>query len=171
LFLDEVNEMGPAVQAKLLRALERREFRRVGGTRKISVGLNVIGASNVDLERCVADGSFRDDLYYRLTVVALTVPPLRVHREAIPVLAERVLADVATHTGMPVKRLAPEALAALQRYGWPGNIRELRNCMESLTLMVPADPRAGGSAAQHLQRFVDGDPPRVGMRMDDVSAR
>jgi DNA-binding NtrC family response regulator len=137
LFLDEVNEMGPACQAKLLRALDRREFRRVGGTRKIKVGLNLIASSNVNLEGWVAGGRFRPDLYYRLSVVTIEVPPLRARREGIPVLARRFLDDIARRAGIPPKRLAPEALAQLTRYAWPGNIRELRNCLEGLTLTVP----------------------------------
>jgi DNA-binding NtrC family response regulator len=136
LFLDELNEMGLGCQAKLLRALERREFRRVGGTRKISVDIHLLAASNSDLEALVKCGRFRSDLYYRLKVVTLTVPPLRERKDAIPVLAQRFLGDVARQTGLEAKRLTPEALAQLSRYGWPGNIRELRNCIESLTLTV-----------------------------------
>jgi len=134
LFLDEVNEMGLGCQAKLLRALERREFRRVGGTRKISVDIHLLAASNADVEALVKSGRFRSDLYYRLKVVSLTVPPLRERKDAIPALAQRFLEDVARRSGLKPKRLTPEALAQLSRYGWPGNIRELRNCMESLTL-------------------------------------
>jgi DNA-binding NtrC family response regulator len=169
LFLDEVHEMGAACQSKLLRALERREFRRVGGTRKISVDLNVVAACNVDLESWVKTGKFREDLYYRLKVVMIEIPPLRDRREAIPVLAERFLADVARQAGFPPKRLSPEALAQLARYNWPGNVRELRNLMESLSLMVvrpvleledlPPSVRGATSLDIRLQ---------VGMRMDDV---
>ncbi len=169
LFLDEVNEVGLSCQAKLLRALERREFRRVGGTKKISVDLTVIAACNVDLEEQMAKGRFRADLYYRLKVVTITVPALRDRREAIPVLAERFLREAAQHAGVTPKRLTPNALARLTQHRWPGNVRELRNCMESLTLLVtksvldvddlPPDVRGGGSAEIRVQ---------VGMRMDDV---
>ena len=169
LFLDEVNEMGAGCQAKLLRALERREFRRVGGTRKISVDLNVIAACNVELEKAVASGGFREDLYYRLQVVTIAVPPLRDRREAIPIFAERFLTEIARQAGLTAKRLAPDALAQLTRHDWPGNVRELRNLMESLTLMVPrpvlelddlpASIRGATSTEIRLQ---------VGMRMDDV---
>jgi DNA-binding NtrC family response regulator len=137
LFLDEVNEMGLACQAKLLRALERREFRRVGGTRKIAVDIQLLAASNADLDVLVESRRFRADLYYRLKVVTLTVPPLRDRQDAIPVLAQRFLEDVARQSGLSPKRLTPDALAQLARYRWPGNIRELRNCMESLTLTSP----------------------------------
>ena len=138
LFLDEVNEMGPACQAKLLRAIERREFRRVGGTRKIRVDLAVIAASNVDLEGWVRENRFRADLYYRLKVVSLEVPALRDRRDVIPVLARHFLEEHATRLGLPPKRLTSEARSQLTRYDWPGNVRELRNAMESLTLMAPS---------------------------------
>jgi two-component system response regulator HydG len=137
LFLDEVNEMGLGCQAKLLRAIERREFRRVGGTRKIAVDIHLLAASNADLEALVESRRFRSDLYFRLKVVTLTVPPLRERKDAIPVLAQRFLEDVASHSGLKPKRLTPEAFAQIARYRWPGNIRELRNCMESLTLTTP----------------------------------
>jgi DNA-binding NtrC family response regulator len=137
LFLDELNEMGLGCQAKLLRAIERREFRRVGGTRKIKVNLRVTAASNVNLEECVSAGRFRPDLYYRLKVLSLEVPPLRDRKEAIPVLAQRFLDDVTAHTHLAARRLTPEARTQLARYEWPGNVRELRNVMESVALMGP----------------------------------
>jgi DNA-binding NtrC family response regulator len=137
LFLDEVNEMGLSCQAKLLRALERRELRRVGGTSKIKVDLRVIGASNVSLDEWVANKRFRADLYYRLKVLTITVPPLRDRRDAIPHLAQRFVDDVARAAGLAAKRLTPAAIYQLSRYDWPGNVRELKNAMESVTLMVP----------------------------------
>ncbi len=136
LFLDEVNEMGLGCQAKLLRAIERREFRRVGGTRKIKVNLRVIAASNASLEECVTSGRFRADLYYRLKVLSLVVPPLRDRPEAIPVFAQRFLDEVTAKARLPAKRLTSEALGQLARYEWPGNVRELRNVMESVALMT-----------------------------------
>jgi two-component system response regulator HydG len=135
LFLDEVNEMGLRCQAKLLRAIERREFRRVGGTRKIKVNLRVVAASNVSLEDGVAAGRFRPDLYYRLKVLSLEVPPLRARKEVVPVLAQRFLDEVTRSARLPPKRLTAEALAQLGRYDWPGNVRELRNVMESAALI------------------------------------
>jgi transcriptional regulator with PAS, ATPase and Fis domain len=160
LFLDEVNEMGLGCQAKLLRAIERREFRRVGGTKKIKVNLRVIAASNVSLEECVASGRFRPDLYYRLKVLSLEVPPLRDRKEAIPVLAQRFLEEVMLKARLPAKRLTPEAVGQLMRYEWPGNVRELRNVMESVALMgpkttidvedLPANVRKVGAGDIHL---------------------
>jgi transcriptional regulator with PAS, ATPase and Fis domain len=137
LLLDEVNEMGLGCQAKLLRAIERREFRRVGGTRKIKVDLRVIAACNVNLEEAVKAHRFRPDLYYRLKVLSLDVPPLRSRKEAIPVLAQRFLDEVTATAHLAARRLTPEAAAQLVRYEWPGNVRELRNVMESVALMTP----------------------------------
>jgi DNA-binding NtrC family response regulator len=137
LFLDEVSEMGLGCQAKLLRAIERREFRRVGGTRKTKVNLRVVAASNVRLEDAVSAGRFRADLYYRLKVLSLEIPPLRDRKEVIPVLAQRLLDELTRNARLPPKRLTPEALAQLGRYDWPGNVRELRNVMESSALIGP----------------------------------
>jgi two-component system response regulator HydG len=169
LFLDEVNEMGRACQAKLLRALERREFRRVGGIRKITVDIHLLAASNADLEALVESGRFRSDLYYRLKVVTLTVPPLRDRKDAIPVLAQRFLEDVARQSGLPAKRITPDALAQLARYGWPGNIRELRNCMESLTLTSrKAEIDVGDLPAEVRETTVSDIRLPVGTRMEDA---
>jgi len=169
LFLDEVNEMGLGCQAKLLRAIERREFRRVGGTKKIKVNLRVIAASNTSLEAGVASGRFRPDLYYRLKVLTLEVPPLRDRKEAIPVLAQRFLEEITLNARLPAKRLTPEALGQLVRYEWPGNVRELRNVMESVALMgtqatidaedLPANVRKVGAGGVHVA---------VGTRLDEA---
>jgi DNA-binding NtrC family response regulator len=168
LFLDEVNEMGLGCQAKLLRALERREFRRVGGTRKIAVDIHLLAASNADVESLVRSGRFRSDLYYRLKVVTLTVPPLRERKDAIPVLAQRFLEDVARQSSLAPKRLTPDALAQLGRYGWPGNIRELRNCMESLTLTCPKTEIDVGDLPANVRESTVADIRLpVGTRMED----
>ena len=168
LFLDEVSEMGLACQAKLLRAIERREFRRVGGTRKIKVNLRVVAASNVSLEDAVAAHRFRPDLYYRLKVLSLRVPPLRERREVVPVLAQRLLDEVARNAHVPPKRLTTEALAQLERYDWPGNVRELRNLMESVLIGprgtidiedLPANVRGVEAAVLQVA---------VGTRLDEV---
>jgi two-component system, NtrC family, response regulator AtoC len=169
LFLDEVSEMGLRCQAKLLRAIERREFRRVGGTRKIKVNLRVVAASNVRLEESVAGGRFRSDLYYRLKVLSVEIPPLRDRKEVIPVLAQRLLDELTRNARLPSKRLAPDALAQLGRYEWPGNVRELRNVMESVALIgpkgtigiedLPANVRKVGAIVIQVS---------VGARLDDV---
>jgi DNA-binding NtrC family response regulator len=170
LFLDEVNEMGLGVQAKLLRALERREFRRVGGTRKVSVDIQLLAASNVDLEALVESRRFRADLYYRLKVVTLVVPPLRERKDAIPVLAQRFLEDIARHSGVRPKRMTPEALAQLTRYRWPGNIRELRNSIESLTLTHPGAEIDVADLPANIRAPSGGADIRlpVGTRMEDA---
>jgi DNA-binding NtrC family response regulator len=170
LFLDEVNEMGLGCQAKLLRALERREFRRVGGTRKIAVDIHILAASNADLDALVESRRFRSDLYFRLKVVTLTVPPLRDRKDAIPVLAQRFLEDVAKQSGIAPKRLTPEALAQVARYRWPGNIRELRNCMESLTLTTPAATIDLADLPANVREASSGEEIRlpVGTRMDEA---
>jgi two-component system response regulator HydG len=169
LFLDEVNEMGLGCQAKLLRAIERREFRRVGGTRKIKVNLRVIAASNVDLEECVSAGRFRPDLYYRLKVLSLEVPPLRDRKEAIPVLAQRFLDEVTATAHLPARRLTPEALAQLARYEWPGNVRELRNVMESVALMGPKATIDAPDLPANVRKVGEGAiQVMVGTRLDDA---
>ena len=139
LFLDEVNEMGPACQAKVLRALERREFRRLGGTRKIKVDVRLVAAANVDLENEVRTRRFREDLFYRLNVVHIHIPPLRERREAIAPMATQFLREFCAKYGKRDRRFSEEALARLMRYAWPGNVRELRNVIESLVLMTKGE--------------------------------
>jgi DNA-binding NtrC family response regulator len=133
IFLDEIGETTAAVQVRLLRVLEQGEVRPVGASRVTTVNVRVVAATNRDLERAVREGSFRQDLYYRLNVIRIAVPPLRDRREDIPLLATHVLREVAT-TGRPLRRLSPEALGALMAYGWPGNVRELENVLERLAL-------------------------------------
>ncbi len=137
LFLDEIGEMDPATQAKLLRVLEQREFMRVGGDHPVRVDVRVIAATNADLERLVAERAFRRDLYYRLKVVTIQVPPLRERREDIPHLVNLFLDELARENAVPRKRLTPTALAALEEYHWPGNVRELKNLLESALVSVP----------------------------------
>ncbi len=139
LFLDEIGEMAPPTQAKLLRVLEEREFMRVGGDHSISVDVRVIAATNSELERMVTEGTFRQDLYYRLKVVTISVPPLRERRGDIPVLVETFLDELSRANAVPRKAITPESLAALQAYHWPGNVRELKNVLESVLVSCPGD--------------------------------
>jgi DNA-binding NtrC family response regulator len=139
LFLDEVNEMGLACQAKVLRALERREFRRLGGTRKIKVDVRLIAASNLDMEEAVRSHRFREDLFYRLNVVHIHIPPLRERREAVAPMAQQFLREFCTKYGKRDRRFAADALTRLSQYPWPGNVRELRNVVESLVLMTKGE--------------------------------
>ncbi|MBI5584831.1 MAG: sigma-54-dependent Fis family transcriptional regulator [Deltaproteobacteria bacterium] len=130
LFLDEVGEMSPAVQVTLLRVLQNREFERVGGNKTVKVDVRVIAASNRDLKEEVARGIFREDLYYRLNVVHIEVPPLRERREDLPLLIRYFLEKFAREFNRDSLTLSPEALEAIRQYDWPGNIRELENMLE-----------------------------------------
>ncbi len=135
-FLDEIGELTSTTQVKLLRVLEEREFMRVGGTRSVHVDVRVVAATNRDLEHETATGSFRRDLYYRLNVVRIDVPPLRRRREDIPLLAREFAIRFARENDVPFRGLSPAALSALADYDWPGNVRELRNAIESLVVLA-----------------------------------
>ncbi len=139
LFLDEVATLSPAVQAKLLRVLERREFERVGGSKTISVDIRLIAATNEDLKHRAEKGDFREDLYYRLNTVVLTIPPLRERREDLPILVDHFAAAAAKRHGRPPKSFSPAALEALSAHSFRGNVRELEHLIEMLTLMVEED--------------------------------
>jgi two-component system response regulator PilR (NtrC family) len=130
LFLDEITEIRPSVQVKLLRATQERTIRRVGDTRDVRVDVRLIAASNRDLSRAVAEGILREDLFYRLNVIPIHLPPLRERREDIPLLVAHFIQRLARETGKDVRGISPAALAALERYRWPGNIRELENAIE-----------------------------------------
>jgi DNA-binding NtrC family response regulator len=135
MFLDEIAEMSPKLQAKLLRVLETKTFRRVGGTADIRVDTRFIAATNKDLFREVEEGRFREDLYYRLTVVPIHIPPLRERREDVRHLIDRFLSFYTRDLGKDVQGITDRALKALDQYDWPGNVRELKNLMERLVLM------------------------------------
>ncbi|HEY8208222.1 MAG TPA: sigma 54-interacting transcriptional regulator [Myxococcaceae bacterium] len=155
LFLDEVGELPPALQPALLGALDRRRFRRVGGTEEIEVELRVLSATNRDLRAEVNSGAFRLDLYYRLAVVRLDVPPLRARADDVPVLVEHFLRE-AGHDG-PVERLiSPRVMDGLQRHHWPGNVRELRNLVEAVLAMGEA-PKLEAAPAPGTEE----EPPPV----------
>ncbi|MGC8759173.1 MAG: sigma-54-dependent transcriptional regulator [Bryobacteraceae bacterium] len=129
-FLDEIGDVPPAVQVKLLRVLQDREFERLGSNRTRQIDVRVIAATNADLRRALEEGNFREDLYYRLNVFPITIPPLRERREDIPLLAERFLRKFAAETGSRVEEISPEAMRKLVEYHWPGNVRELENVIE-----------------------------------------
>jgi DNA-binding NtrC family response regulator len=138
-FLDEIAEMDVSTQAKLLRVLERNEFRRVGGTAKVKVDLSVIAATNRNLEEAIAAGRFREDLYYRLKVVTVVVPPLRARREDVPALVDAFLADFNRRMGGRIAGVAPAALRRLAELEWPGNVRELRNAVEGACVLAAGE--------------------------------
>jgi DNA-binding NtrC family response regulator len=139
LFLDEISELDPSTQAKLLRVLERNEFRRVGGTTKIKVDLSLIAATNRNLEEAIATHRFREDLYYRLKVVTIVIPPLRERREDIPALIDAFIADFNRRNGGKIKGISPQALRRLMEHDWPGNVRELKNALESGAIMATGE--------------------------------
>jgi two-component system response regulator PilR (NtrC family) len=130
IFLDEIGEMSPLMQVKLLRVLQERTFRRVGGTEETPADIRIIAATNRDLQQMVAEGKFREDLFYRINVIPLHLPPLRERQEDIPLLAAHFVSRFAADLAKPIQGLAAESLALLTRYHWPGNIRELENAME-----------------------------------------
>ena len=138
LFLDEIGEISPAFQTKLLRVLQEREFERVGGNKSIRVDVRLICATNRDLEAAIADGTFREDLYYRINVVAIFLPPLRERHEDIPFLVEHCLEKFNRENGRQV-RIAPEAMRILLQCNWTGNVRELENCVERSATMAQGE--------------------------------
>jgi transcriptional regulator with GAF, ATPase, and Fis domain len=135
IFLDEIGELPMDVQAKLLRVLQEQEFERVGSSRTIKVDVRVVAATNRDLRRCIRDGEFREDLYYRLAVFPVELPPLRARTEDIPLLVQFFVQKYAPRVGRRVEGVDPETLAALMRYSWPGNIRELENLVERALIL------------------------------------
>jgi len=136
LFLDEIGEINQNVQIKILRVLQEKKFERVGGESTLEIDVRFIAATNKDLKEEIAAGRFREDLYYRLNVVNIHVPPLRERREDIPLLAASFLSEFSTENGKPIEGFDPHARQALYTYDWPGNVRELRNCIESAVVMA-----------------------------------
>jgi two-component system nitrogen regulation response regulator NtrX len=139
LFLDEIGDMSLKTQAKVLRALEEQAFERVGGRETLKVDVRVIAASNRDLLSLIAQGAFREDLFYRLNVIPIEVPPLRARKEDVPALIEHFIRVFCAENGKRLKTVAPAALTYFMTYDWPGNVRELRNMVERLVIMVSAD--------------------------------
>ena len=135
LFLDEIGDMDQNLQAKLLRALQEKEFQRVGATETLKADVRIIAATHKDLEVAVAEKTFREDLYYRLNVVSINIPPLKERKEDIPALAEHFLSKTAQELGTPKKSLTPKAVKRLMEYGWPGNVRELENCIKRAVVL------------------------------------
>jgi DNA-binding NtrC family response regulator len=136
LFLDEIGLLRPEVQAKLLRVLQEREIERVGGTHAIKIDVRIVAATNLDLKRAVATGAFREDLFYRLNVVPITVPPLRERIEDLPLLVDHFIRRYNHECNKRIEALTPDALAALASYSWPGNVRELQNIVERTVVLV-----------------------------------
>jgi two-component system nitrogen regulation response regulator NtrX len=139
IFLDEIGDMSLKTQAKVLRVLQEQTLEVVGGTSRVSVDVRVLAATNKDLQAEIRAGRFREDLYFRLNVIPIFVPPLRERIEDIPLLADHFMAEFAREYGKRIKSFEPAAVSVLQRYAWPGNVRELRNVIERLMIMAPGD--------------------------------
>ncbi|MBU0479972.1 MAG: sigma-54 dependent transcriptional regulator [Proteobacteria bacterium] len=139
LFLDEIGEMPPSIQVKLLRFLQEMTFERVGGTRTLKVNVRIISATNKNLEELVREGTFRDDLFYRLRVVKIEVPPLRKRKEDIPALVKSFIAKFSHLHGKPISGITDEVMELIRSYNWPGNVRELINCIESCVVMTRSE--------------------------------
>jgi DNA-binding NtrC family response regulator len=139
LFLDEIGELAPSLQVKLLRVLQEKEFERVGGIKTIKVDVRIIAATNKDLEKAVRDGTFREDLYYRLNVIPLHLPPLRKMKEDIPLLVDHFIHEISKRKRRNPPKISKEAMDCFLNYKWPGNVRELENLMERLVILKEGD--------------------------------
>src|SRR6266850_419835 len=164
LFLDEVSEMSPMAKAKVLRVLQEREFQRLGGTRLVKANVRVIAASNRDLQRAVADGRFREDLFYRLQVFDIRIPPLRERRRDIPLLIDAFLQEFNRSTGCSSAGLTPDALEILVGYEWPGNVRELHNALERAAILC----EGGLITGEHLSLRATNVVARERRNLSDV---
>src|SRR5881628_1489132 len=171
IFLDEVGEMAPATQVKVLRVLEDRTFFRVGGTQPIKVDVRVIAATNKSLKEEVALGRFRDDLFYRLNVLAIYLPPLRERKADIPLLVRRFIAEFATTHDRSFRGITPEALQILVDADWPGNIRQLRNLVESMVVLAPEGEIGAGDIPREIRERGRGLPVRLAGATRDVAGQ
>jgi transcriptional regulator with PAS, ATPase and Fis domain len=179
-FLDEISEMHINMQSKFLRVLEDQTFRRVGGTKDISVNVQVVASTNRNLEQAVREGKFREDLFYRLSVIPILIPPLRERKEDIPVLVDHFIQRYNVQFRKNVKGITPDGLKLLMAYPWPGNIRELKNAVERAMILVDKDmievtqlpirisePSGGASLSQPVGDQLVKLPPE-GAGLDDV---
>ena len=176
LLLDEVAEMAPSLQAKLLRLLQERTLRRLGSTREQAVDVRVVAATNHEPKDAVTEGRLREDLYYRINVVTIAMPPLRDRREDIPLLVRAFLTEFNDRDRREVHAVAPAALEALTKYSWPGNIRELRNVIERAVILAPGDQIEIDQLPADLVRTPvppvrDGLALTAGMRVDEAEKR
>jgi two-component system response regulator AtoC len=156
LLLDEIGDMSTTTQSKILRVLQEQEFERVGGTVTVRVNVRIIASTNKDLLKDVKEGRFRDDLYFRLNVVTISVPPLRDRREEIPDLANHFIAEANSRLGRSIKRLSADAMSALMEYDWPGNVRELRNAIERAIVVTDGEVITLGGLPPAIQAAAGG---------------
>ncbi|MBI3458011.1 MAG: sigma-54-dependent Fis family transcriptional regulator [Candidatus Rokubacteria bacterium] len=176
LFLDEVSELPLHLQVKLLRVLEDPEVRPVGGVKSVRVDVRIAAATNRDLAQALARGTFREDLFYRLNVISLHIPPLRERREDVPLLVSHFLQKFGVAAGAPPKLISPDALAALERYPWPGNVRELENVIERAVTLEPdsvirAENLPESIRGPHAPDFPGMDLPPEGLDLDALMER
>jgi two-component system, NtrC family, response regulator PilR len=157
MFLDEIGEMSPVMQVKLLRVLQERRFRRVGGLEEMQADVRIIAATNQDLTRLISEGRFREDLFYRINVIPISLPPLRERREDISLIAEHFLVKYNEQMGKEIVGISHQAMSLLQQHDWPGNIRELENVMERAVALEPTPSILPDS----LPASIRGDVPRV----------
>ncbi len=151
-FLDEIGELSPALQVRLLRVIQEREIQKIGQTEPLKIDVRIIAATNRDLNTMLEDRSFREDLYYRLTVIQLRIPPLRERRDDIPLLAEHFVAKFCQRYGLPPRRLSPSAVDVLTEYNWPGNVRELENVIESAVVLTKSEQISPGFFPENVRQ-------------------
>jgi DNA-binding NtrC family response regulator len=178
LFLDEIAEMTPATQVKLLRVLQERKFRRLGGRTEQEVDVRVLAATNIDPAIAIRDGRLREDLYYRLNVFSIALPPLRERRDDLPLLIQAFIDEFNTRDHRSVKAVAPEAMRVLEQYEWPGNVRELRNVIERATILARGElielshlPPLGAIAAVSAPSLANGLTIAPGMTVDEAEQK
>ncbi|MEO5971067.1 MAG: sigma-54 dependent transcriptional regulator [Bdellovibrionia bacterium] len=164
LFLDEIGDMSLKTQAKILRILQEQKFERVGGSQTISVDVRIIAATNKDLRLEILNGNFREDLFYRLNVIAFVVPPLRDRNEDIPLLTQHFLKEFCAAHGRTIRDLSPEAAQVLNAYPWPGNVRELKNLIERVVILTPETEEGKTITAAHLLDHLQDDAFSLRMR-------
>ncbi len=170
LFLDEIGDIPLDIQVKLLRVIQEKNFERVGGNKNIAVDVRIIAATNRDLKKAIKEGSFRDDLYFRLNVVHINLPPLRKRKEDIPLLVNTFLERFKKEVGRPELSISPEALHKLYNYDWPGNVRELENVIESAVILAKGDVIEPhdlvGELSSEDEKFLETDLPRYLERIE-----
>ncbi|ULA69428.1 MAG: Regulatory protein AtoC [Nitrospira sp.] len=174
IFLDEIGDTTPAIQVKLLRVIQEREFRRVGGTQDVKVDVRIVAATNRDLEKAVAEGAFREDLYYRLDVIPIKLPPLRMRTGDIPLLSQHFLEKFAQESGKPVPTMSQEAMRVLLAHEWRGNVRELENVVERVVAftmgssVTDADIRGWLHKPVNNQQAVPSELPEDGLDLEGL---
>jgi DNA-binding NtrC family response regulator len=171
IFFDEIGNIPLETQAKLLRVMQEREFMRLGGMETIKVDVRIVAATNVDLKREVEDGRFREDLFYRLHVIAIHLPALRERKDDIPLLVQHFLEKYGIENSRPNLELAPEALDLLMDYDWPGNVRELENVIERATVLSPASRIGPELIPEHVRRAPNYQTPHIVMPAEGVSLK